>query len=190
MTSFKPGKLVKTFKTKNNQKAIIRYPKWEDLDLLLEYINNLSQENTFINYSGEKISKKDEAEFLSGLFKEIELNNKIMLCCFVGKKLTGNCTVERITRNRKRKKHVGLFGIVIAKKHRRQGIGKELAKTTIDEAKKELKGLKLIILSYFSKNKIAKSLYDKIGFQEAGKTPGALLYNNEFIDEVNMYLKI
>jgi hypothetical protein len=53
MTHFIPGKRVKTFTTKKGKQAVIHYPQWEDLDLLLEYINTLLQKE--ISWSSEYV---------------------------------------------------------------------------------------------------------------------------------------
>lgn len=190
MTNLRPGKIVKTFTTKKGKQAVIRYPKWEDLDLLLEYINTLSKEDTFINFSGEELSKKEEAEFLARLFVDIEMVDRVILCCFIDDQLVGSCDIERDKGGRKRSRHVGIFGISITKEYRGEGIGYELAKATIEEARERISELKLIILDVFNANQIAQVLYEKLGFQKAGQIPKAVLYQKEYLDEVKMYLEL
>lgn len=77
--AFIPGKIVKKIRLKNDKEAVIRYPKWEDLEGLTSYINELSAEDTFITYSGEKISKEKEADFLASRFKEMEFGDCVKL---------------------------------------------------------------------------------------------------------------
>lgn len=190
MTNFIPGKVVKTFLAKEGNKTIVRYPKWEDLNLLTCYINKLSEEDTFINLSGEKITKEEEAKFLADLFVSMEFLSKVFLCCFVKEKLVAICSIVRNERARKRGKHAGLFAITIAKEYRGQGIGYQLAKITIKEAKQKMTGLKIITLNVFHKNKIAQKLYEKLGFKQVGRIPKAILYKNKYIDKIIMYLKL
>jgi RimJ/RimL family protein N-acetyltransferase len=190
MSKFTPGRIVKTFSTKKGDKAVIRYPFWEDLDQILAYINKLSKEDTFITLSGEKLTRKDEAGYLADWFKAMEMGDKVFLFCFVADKLVATCSVDRNTKSRQRSRHTASFGISVAKEFRSSGVGYNLASTVIAEAKKKIKGLKLIALSVYEKNKIALNLYKKLGFKKAGVIPGGVLYCNEYIDEIKMYLRL
>ncbi len=190
MTNFIPGKIVKEFKTKKGKKAVIRYPKWTDLDALLKYINKLSKEDTYITFSGEEISKDDEIEYLMGIFKKIEKKEMVMLCCFVDGKLAANSSVERDKEGRKRTHHLAEFAIAVDKDFRGEGIGKKNAKTVIKEAKEKIPGLKMLTLYVYDENKIAQELYKKLGFKYAGTTPEAIKYKDEYIGAVSMYKKL
>lgn len=190
MTNFIPGREVSQFTTKKGRTAIIRYPQWQDLDLLTDYINKLSAEDTYINLSGEKISREEEIEFLAGMFKSLEKGDKVYLCCFVGSSLAGACSVDRNITARKRCRHEAILGITLAQDFRSEGIGFQLAQTAIKEAKKKIAGLKLITLHVFGVNQIAQKLYHKLGFTKAGLIPGHVLYRGKFIDGILMYLKI
>lgn len=185
---FIPGEIIKKIKTKKGREAVIRYPKWEDLDQLTRYINNLSKENTFITFSGEEILKQDEAKVLSKWFIDMDFGDKIVLCSFINNKLVGVANIDRNKENRRRSLHVGVFGISVAKNYRREGIGFQLAKTIIEEAKNKLKPLKIIILDVYSLNKKAINLYKKLGFIEYGCLKKGIYYKNNFIDEIKMAL--
>ena len=189
MTNFIPGKIITSFTTKNGDKAIVRYPKWEDLDVMLEYINNLSQEDTFITYSGETIIKKEQMEFLVKTFEEMESLHRVFLCCVVGDQLAGTCEVRRKLTGKKRTRHVAALGIVIAKKFRGQGIGFNLLKTVIKEAKAKIPGLKMIALNVYEENEIAQSMYKKLGFREVARIPRAILYRGKYMDRVTMVME-
>ena len=82
------------------------------------------------------------------------------------------------------------LGITVAKDFRGEGIGEELAKTTIEEAKKHLDGLQTVILECFATNMAAIRLYRKLGFVEVGRIPGYLKHQGEYVDEVQMVLKL
>src|SRR6266536_6481165 len=58
MTKFVPGNPVREFKTKSGQRAVIRYPNWTDLEQYLDYLNQLSTEDTFVPLAGEKVSRE------------------------------------------------------------------------------------------------------------------------------------
>lgn len=190
MTNFTPGQTVKTFSTKAGQPALIRYPLWEDLNQVVTYVNRLSQEDTYTTFMGELITKEEEARFLADLFLQIELGHKVFLFCFVEKDLVGICGLSRNTQQRLRGRHVGRFGISIDRKARGEGLGYELAQATIAEAKKKIPGLRVIVLDVYDKNQIAQNLYRKLGFQDAGKIPRAILYQGNYLDEMKMYLEL
>lgn len=189
MTYFIPGKNVAEFTSKKHYRVIVRYPRWEDLDGLTEYINALSRENTFINFSGEKISKKDETKFLADFFANLENNDKVILLAKIDHHIGGICMIDRDLHGRKRTHHVGIFGISIANKYRGSGIGYLLAKTAIDEAKKKLK-LKMLVLGIYEGNTVAKRLYYKLGFKDCGLIPEGILYKGKYIGHGQMYLSL
>ncbi len=187
---FHSGEIVKTFITKSGKKIVIRYPKWDDLEELTFYINKLSREDTFINFSGEKITKEEEVRTLANWFLAMERRDKVVLGCFYQEKLIGLANVDRQVDSRKRQRHIGGFGISVDKKFRGEGIGFQLAKTIIEEAKKKIAGLKMIVMDVFEPNKIAQSLYKKLGFKEYGRLPEGVLYKGRYVDEVKMVLML
>lgn len=182
---FVPGKIIKTFISKKNNDVIIRYPQWEDLDEVLRYINVLSLEDTFITLSGEQKTREDEMDFLMKLFKGHENNTERGLFAFVGNELVGICGVSR---HGKRKEHMGLIGISVAKAYREEGIGRALMTAILNEAKEM--GLTMVDLHVYSTNEKAYNLYKHFGFIEAGRVPGAARYKDGFLDEIWMYKKL
>lgn len=187
---FQPGKIVKTFTSKSGKKIVIRYPQWEDLNQLTEYINKLSDEDTFTTFSGEKITKEEEGKTLGNWFLHMEKGDKIVLGCFCGNQLVGLSNIDRNASNRKRSLHVGRFAISVAKEFRNDGIGFELAKTIIDLAKKNINGLKMITLEVFSLNQKAINLYQKLGFKPYGVLKEGIYYQGNYVDEVKMVLTL
>jgi len=189
MANFTPGKIIGNFKSKKGDSVILRYPKWEDLDKVLDYINKLSKEDTFVLFSGETITKEQEAKYLADVFKDMELRNKIVVWAFIKEQLVGICNVDRIMVGRERLKHVGKLGVSVAKDYRGEGIGYELGKRTIKEAKK-LSGIKMITLTVFGINRVAQNLYSKLGFKQAGTLPKYIFYKGKYIDEIIMYIEL
>lgn len=173
--------------TKTGQKVIIRYPEARDLLQVWRYFNKISIEKTFITYQGQKISKKDEGQWLDKNLKLIRQKKKIILFVFIDNKLSGVSDIELKERVQK---HIGLFGITLASETRGQGIGKLLMSLVISESQKKLSGLKMIILDCFSNNEIALKLYRSLGFIECGRLPGGLDYRGSFVDEISMYKPI
>lgn len=89
----------------------------------------------------------------------------------------------------KAEKHVGTFGITMAKDFRNKGIGTTLMELVLEEAKK-LKDLKIITLGVFGNNPIAKNLYKKLGFVEYGYLPKGIVHKGKFVDHIYMYKEI
>jgi RimJ/RimL family protein N-acetyltransferase len=189
MTNFVPGRVVTTLRTKGGHEVVVRYPKWEDLDTMTDWINELSAEDTFINFSGEVFSREKEAAIIAQWFQEVEAQDKVFLCAFAGDVLASTCTVYR-SAGKARERHVADFGLSTRAAYRCQGLGGQLAKITIEEARARIPGLRLIKLEVFGNNPVAMDLYQKLGFRETGRTPGGILYRGQYVDDVTMVMEI
>jgi RimJ/RimL family protein N-acetyltransferase len=164
-----------------------RPPQLSDVDQLLEHINTLSKEETYIRKQGSQLTKEEEIEYLSGFIKDIEEGKAVKILVFDEDVLVGGADVKA---GFGAEKHVGIFGIVISKEYRDQGIGTELMKRTLEEAKKNIKNLEIITLGVFSDNKRAINLYKKFGFSEYGTLPNGVIRKGEYYDHINMYLDV
>ncbi|MDQ3008947.1 MAG: GNAT family N-acetyltransferase [bacterium] len=178
------GAVITTFTTKNGSTATLRYPSLSDAPALLEFINTVSQEDSFIRFSGEQQTLQEEEEYVRSELEQIKNGDAVKIFCFVDSTLAGVCDIHRDVAFKKRKLHVGFQGIIIAKGFRGQGIGQELMSATIAEAQQHIPGLKHIRLECFSTNTAALALYAKLGFVEVGRLPGELLHRGQYIDEV------
>lgn len=180
-----PGKIIKTFKSKKGNTVVIRYPKWEDLDDLLTFANDLSKEDTFVLLSGETITRKEEIEYLADILAKMERKEAIQLIATVNGIFAANCGINRFKR---RKQDVGEIHISVASKFRDEGVGRKLLSALIEEGKKV--GLKLLILNCFENNDRALHLYEKLGFKKSGLIPNMYAYKGNYIGEVTLYLPI
>lgn len=185
---FIPGTLLKTFKSKSGKEITLRFPKWEDLDLMLAYINALSKEDTFISIGeGKEVTRKEQIAYLTNVFSQMEQGDMVQVIACYNDQLIGISEITRITKGI-RQKHVGIIGISIAKEYRGDGIGKTLITTVLEEAKKIR--IRLVKLTVYSLNEQARRLYATVGFAEGGVIPGAILYKGDYIDEVHLYKKL
>lgn len=181
------AKIVYSGKTKKGLSILIRYlEKGEEVEMA-RYINELSKEKTYITFQGEEITLESEKEYLDGFLKMIEEKKAIKLLVIYNSKVVG---VSDISLGERTMKHIGIFGITIAKEFRNQGIGRLLMEMTLKEAKMEMPALKIVTLGVFSKNSIAKRIYEGFGFKEYGKLPNGIMRNNTFEDELLMYKNI
>jgi RimJ/RimL family protein N-acetyltransferase len=106
-----------------------------------------------------------------------------MLITQIDGKIVGSCEITRDPYDVSR--HVGTLGIGLAKNVRGVGIGTNLIKETIQEAKKKL-DIELVKLYVFDSNNIAKNLYEEIGFSEIGRIPNGVYHNKKYKDDIIM----
>jgi len=173
--------------TKKGKEIIVRYVVAEDLEKLLEYINTLSKEQTFIRFQGEQLTVEEEKKYLEDYLKKHKEGKAIYLVAFCKKVLIGICDIHL---EDKISSHVGIFGITIKKEFRGEGIGKLLMDLTIKEAQKNLKDLRIISLGVFSNNPLAKSIYERFGFKEYGRLPKGVLHRGKYVDHLYMYKEL
>jgi RimJ/RimL family protein N-acetyltransferase len=162
----------------------LRHPVVEDVHVLREYINTLSQERTFLYVQGETIGLDQERDWLNN---HLSLNTQklsFMVLAFHGDQLAGNADINLSTGP---KRHSGIFGISVAKEFRGQGVGELIMQTVIEEAVRDVPQLELITLEVFGNNPIAQALYRKMGFIEYGRLPGGILHRDVPVDCVLMY---
>jgi RimJ/RimL family protein N-acetyltransferase len=181
-----PGEIIAHFTTKTGKNAEIRYPLMSDAQALTEFINAHSLEDKFTRFSGEQMTLEEEQAYLESELSAIAAGDTVKLFCFVDGELAGVTDIHRDISLLKRKRHTGVFGIIVAKKFRGQGVGKQLMQHITTEAEKHIKGLRMIKLTCFANNTTALSLYSKQGFSEVGRVPKELFYKGEYVDDVIM----
>ncbi len=182
-----PGQTIFQGKTKKGLEIMIRFPCPRDTKLLMDFINTVSQEQTFIRLQGEQVSFEEEEKYVKGLILGMEKQTVFKLMAFDKEKFIG---AADITMKDKIEKHVGVFGITVAKEYRKLGVGSTLIELVLSEAPKYLPDLKIIELGVFGNNPIAQNLYKKYGFIPFGILSEGIVYKNQYIDHVLMYKKI
>lgn len=174
----------KTFLAKDGREVIIRPPRWEDLDGLVEYINSLVDEKVEIVLK-KKVTREEEAEWLAKRLISIDKGEVIHVVAEVDGQVVAGAEVGKQTH---RMSHVGMLGLGIKSPYRGIGIGTIIMETLIEESKKA--GLKVLVLDVFDTNNIAKELYEKMGFKEVGKVPKGIYKDGKYIDLVRMALEL
>ncbi|MBS7614900.1 GNAT family N-acetyltransferase [Candidatus Bathyarchaeota archaeon] len=180
----KTGMIVRNFVAKDGSNVILRTPRWEGLNDLLEFISSLVDEGAGITMN-KKPSRQEEAEWLGRLLINLENDRLFDLVAEVDGKVVANSELSRKTGYTE---HVGEIGIAIKAGYRDIGIGTEMLRTLIAHGRAI--GLKVLSLSVFSTNKTAKHVYEKVGFNETGRIPKAIFKDGKYIDMVLMTMEL
>lgn len=181
----KTGTILHRFTAKNGGRVILRTPRWEDLDDLLNYINSLADEDLDVLPERRKMTKDEEADWLGRRLAEMEKGEIIDVVAEVDGRVVANSEVVVEGRSMG---HVGEVGIAIRSGYRDVGIGTEMMKTLVEESCKG--GLKVLVLRAFANNNRAIHVYEKAGFKETGRIPKGLCRNGKYVDEVIMTKEI
>jgi len=168
-------------------KTIYRYPQKSDAAQLLEFINTLSAEQTYIRMQGKVVTLEEEEKYLNDFLKNIKDKKAIKILAFDNEQLVGAADINM---GFGAENHVGVFGITVAKSHRGQGIGSELMSKTIDAAKTNIPNLEIITLGVFADNTKAILLYQKYGFKQYGILPNGAVRRGIHSDHIQMYLEV
>lgn len=178
----KPGQLVALHDTPHGS-VQIRYPNSEDAPGMLEYINELSNERTYISLQGEQFELEDEEAFLFNRLEELALGQTITLLALFGDEVVG---ITHIARHGRVEEHVAGFGISVSKGFRGYGLGNALMTAVMAEAERVIGGMRVIVLDVYSANEPGINLYKKHGFEEYGRLREGLLHNGVYLDRVLM----
>lgn len=176
------------FKLKDGRDAVIRSPREEDVQGMIDYLYISAQETEFILSYPEECTKYTYERELEFVNRKNESPNEAMLVCIVDGAVAGN---SEITFNSKIKiKHRASVGIALLKAYWNQGIGSRLFKEMIRLAE-EREDLMQIELDFVEGNDRARHLYEKMGFRITGVIPDAIrLKDGTLLNEYHMIRRI
>lgn len=173
----------KTIKLKNDALCTLRPAEAKDAEAMIEYLKMVSSETPFL------LRNEDEVTFtVEGEEKLLESKKneprEIMMVAEMDGNIAGNCSIMSSGSLRRVSHRCGL-AIALKKAYWSLGIGS----TMIDYAcflAKEM-GYEQVELEVVEGNHRAKSLYERLGFQETGKNIRALKYEDgSYGDECRM----
>ena len=166
-------------------KLVIRkLRKDEKVKDLLEYINDLIREDVYIS-TNKIITYSEEKKWLRNNIKSMKKGDSVTLLAKIDGKIVGIASATKDTG--RERENVGI-GISIRKGYRGKGYGKKLLTEIIVKAKKKLKP-KNIYLYVYAPNKVAISLYKKLGFKIVARLKSWGKYKGKYVDKMNMVLK-
>lgn len=176
-------KILTKFTSKSGKEILVIEPDLKFLNQITEFINRLAKEDTFLSFLPNKeITKKEEKKWLVNTLNQIKNNRTISVWAIYDNKIVGTCDcIKGGTRD----PHVGTVGLMVDQDFRSDGIGRFLFDYIIQETKK--RGVKILVLSLFSDNEIASSMYKKFGFKEYGNLPKGLYRKGKFSDHIWMF---
>ena len=175
---------LKSFRSKKGNDVVFRYPVKSDYEDMYSFACDIGNEDTFVSLDAPP-TESEERDFFARMLNEVENKESIYIMVYVGGAFAGNA---RVNRGKGRHRHTGGIGISLRSAFRDEGIGTELMKSLIDEAR--ALGLRLLTLTCFETNSAALHVYEKLGFQKAGVIPGAIAFKGQYIGEVHYYLPL
>lgn len=181
----KPDKILHSFTAKNGRQVILRTPRWEDLDDLVELINSLVEEGVEIEFETKK-TRDEEVDWLSRAIAQLEKDEALYIVAEVDGRVVASSGITK--RRFHCENHVGDLGILIKSGYRDVGIGSKMMKTLIDQA--DVMGLKILTLTVFATNMRAIHVYEKVGFKETGRIPKGIYRKGKYLDRVIMTKEI
>ena len=178
----------KEFTRKDGRKAVIRSPREEDVQEMLEYLYVTSGETDFLlRYPEECTKYTPEGE--KALFERVNAaENETMLVCLVDGRIAGNSMIN--WRNGIKTRHRANVAIALLREFWGLGIGTELFKEMIRIAE-ENENIMQMELEFIEGNSRARALYEKMGFRITGVRPNATrLKDGTLLNEYTMIKEI
>ena len=179
---------MKRIKKFGNKKLTIRSLEKADIKraaLFKKYVNELVDDDTALISKKTKVTLKEEREWLKNHLKEIKERKRVVLVAEDKNKIVG--LTEIALSKRLIKSHVVGFGISVLKDYRGIGLGTYFMEEVLKLAKKKLKPKpKILRFGAFAVNKVALSLYKKMGCKKLVKIPKQFKLKGKFYDEIIM----
>lgn len=178
-------KPIAEFTTKSGKEIEIHLPALERVPALLNFVNRLTKEDTFLSWVGKPKTYAEEENWVKNSILNIKLGRSFVIWAVLDNKIIGQSDVNR---GGTRDWHVGRIGLMVDKDFRQDGIGKFLLEFILKQAKKM--GIKIVTIDVFEDNEIAIRLYEKYGFKIYGRLPKGLYRQKKYSDKIEMYKNI
>jgi len=184
----KVRRAFRKFTLGDGRRVVLREADSGDLDKLLAYINNLVREKKrdessqlFTGFES-LLTRRQEAGWLNELSRRIKRGDKISVLAEIDGEVAGNSDITRGSYSETR--HHGHLGLTVRETYRGLGIGREMVRVLLAEARRQ--GLKTVDVEFLSTNKATVHVYEKAGFKRVGSIPGKVYRNGRFLDSLIM----
>ena len=176
------------FTLKDGRKALIRSPKEEDIQGMLDYLYQSVEETDFVLRYPEECSRYT-AEGERELFDRIDRSDtEAMLVCIVEGIVAGTCQIT--WNNRIKTRHRASVAIALLRDYWNQGIGTRLFQELIKIAE-DHENILQMELEFIEGNSRARALYEKMGFRITGVGVNAVrLKDGTLLNEYHMIREI
>ncbi len=181
----RPGKILREFEPGGNM-VRFRYLRKDDIEGAMRHINSLVNEKAYIGMQKSK-TRKQEKEWLEQALEGMRKGKSLTVVVEVNGEFRGSAGVNRKPLDAN--SHVCTFGLGIHGDYRSMGIGTELMKLLIQQARDVL-GCRVAEISVYEPNLAAKRLYEKMGFMETGRIPEGCHYFGKYYDEIILVRKL
>ena len=145
----------KTVTLKNNTTAILRNPRVEDAQALIDFIKTTSGETEFLLRYPEEWTMTVEQEE-SWVKRSVESPFNLVITCFIDGEIAGNCEIGFY--NGKKNSHRSVIAISVLKKYWGIGIGTALMQELIAAAEAH-EGTEIVELEVIEGNERGIRLY-------------------------------
>lgn len=160
----------------------IRHARVDDAPALLDYLRAVGGESPYLTFGeeGPPLTEEEERAFLTRVETS---DNAIALIAECNGQIVGSLTFSG--GNRPRLRHIGEFGISVARAGQGFGIGRKLIELLIDWAERGgvVRKINLLVRS---DNTRAIALYESFGFVIEGRIRREIIVGGEFFDSFIM----
>jgi RimJ/RimL family protein N-acetyltransferase len=153
-----------------------------DANAITKFVNDVHAESEHLAKI-HPIKEGKETEWLKNKKDEISKGATVYIIALDKDKIIGSAS---LTCFKGRMSHVAEFEVMVREEHRGEGLGSALAEEVL---KHRTPQMERVMLYYFSGNKIARRIYDRLGFREVAKMKGWFKADNgTYEDMINMEL--
>ena len=170
---------------KDGRRLFISHARPSDAEEMVGYVIRVSGESDFLSFGAGELglSVEDEVKFIAELE---DGTSGFMLKGIVDTQIVSMGYVAR--QKRARVRHLGQFGITVAKSHWGLGIGRAMCLAMLDVARDV--GVTKVNLRARDDNAKAIGLYESVGFEHEGVTHRALKIGERYYSEVLMGISL
>jgi len=151
-------------------------------------LRGFADEPASFGSSYEEASQRPLADVARELRSEGLSPDDFVLGAFAGDALVAITGLRR-ERRLKRSHRAELWGMHVAREHRRQGIGRTVLLGVLERAQR-IAGLEQVLLTVMAANPAAIALYASAGFTRYGFAPKAMRLDGRWFDEELMRLEL
>lgn len=159
---------------KDGSTAILRSPRIEDAEKLLNYIKKSCGETDFLaRYPEEWNTTIEQEEAWVNRLRSSP--HTLGITCYVDGEVAGNCEIN--FRSGLKTSHRATIAIAILKDYWNLGIGSAMFEELVAAAEAQ-PAIEIMELEFIEGNDRAKALYEKFGFRIVGERPNAFKLKN------------